>query len=132
MFFFVAIKQAWGMVTPVTIANSFRHCGFIHSSIPRDEPDEDEIPKAELISRVHPEVTEEELDLFASTDENLLTYAPVELADIVGSTASGVEDSHSSSDESVREDSFELSYKEPVGYIRKLKYHYVGDVSGNN
>ena len=72
------------------------------------------------------------MDLFASTGENLLTYAPVALADIVGSTASGVEDSDSSSDESVREDSFELSYKEPVGYIRKLKYHYVGDVSGNN
>ena len=52
----------------------------------------------------------------------------------LGSTASGVEDSDSSSDESVREDSFELSYKEPVGYIRKLKYHcaIVDDVSGNN
>ena len=55
----VAIKQAWGMVTPVTVANSFRHCGFIHYSIPPGEPDEDEIPLAELMRRVHPEVTED-------------------------------------------------------------------------
>ena len=52
----------------------------------------------------------------------------------LGSTASGVEDSDSSSDESVQEDNFELSYKELVGCIRKLKYHYAiaGDVSGTN
>ena len=48
-------------------------CGFIHSSIPPGEPDEDEIPLAELMRRVHPEVTEEELDTFASLAENLLT-----------------------------------------------------------
>ena len=84
--------------------------------------------------RVHSEVTEKELDAFASTGENLLTCAPVELTDIVGSTASGVEDSDSSSDESVQEDNYELFYKELVCCIRKLKYHYAiaGDVSGNN
>ena len=84
--------------------------------------------------RVHPEVTEEELDTFTSTGENLPTCAPVKLEDIVGSTASGVEDSDSSSDDSVQEDNFELSYKELVGCIRKLKHHYAiaGDVSGNN
>ena len=62
------------------------------------------------------------MDAFTRTGENLLTCAPVELADIVGSTASGVEDSNSS------------SYKELDGCIRKLKYHYAiaGDVSGNN
>ena len=87
-------------------------CDFIHSSTKPSEPDEDEIPLAELMRRVHPEVTEEVLDTFASTRENLLTCAPVELADIVGSTASGVEDSDSS------------SYKELDGCIRKLKYHY--------
>ena len=42
------------------------------------------------------------MDAFASTDENLLTYALVELADIVGSTASGVEDSDLSSGEIVQ------------------------------
>ena len=59
---------------------------------------------------------------------------PVELADIVGSTASGVEDSDSSSDESVQEANYEKSYKELVGCIRKVKYHYaiVCDFSGNN
>ena len=62
------------------------------------------------------------MDTFASTRENLLTCAPVELADIVGSTASGFDDSDSS------------SYKELDGCIRKLKYHFanVGDVSGNH
>ena len=76
---------------------------------------------AELMRRVQPEVTEEELDTLAS-GENLLTCAPVKLADIVGSTGSGVEDSDSS------------SYKELDGCIRKLKYHYAiaGDISGNN
>ena len=68
--------------------------------------------------RVDPEVTEEVLDAFASTRENLLTCAPVELVDIVGSTASGVEDSDSSSDESVQEDNIELSYKELDSCIR--------------
>ena len=47
-------KQAWGMVTPTTIANSFRHCGFIHSSITPGEPDLDEIPLAELMRGVQP------------------------------------------------------------------------------
>ena len=52
----------------------------------------------------------------------------------LGSTASGVEDSDSSSDESVQENNFDLSYMELVGCIRKLKHHYaiVGDVNGNN
>ena len=109
-------------------------CGFIHSSIALDEPDEDEIPLVELMRRVDPEVTEEVLDAFARTRENLLTAAPVELVDIVGSTASGVEDSDSSSEESVQEANYEKSYKELVGCIRKLKYHYAiaGDPSGNN
>ena len=60
-----ANANAWANVLPQTISNSFRHCGFTHTAAPGAEPDEDDIPLAELIRRAASNIASDELDAFS-------------------------------------------------------------------
>ena len=71
-----AIEKAWSRVTPQTIANTFRHSGFVQTlpEVEIEVVDEDDLPLAELIRRLH--CTQEEAEAFYTADDHLLTSAP--------------------------------------------------------
>ena len=71
-----AIDKAWSRVTPQTIANTFRHSGFVQTlpEVEIEVVDEDDLPLAELIRRLH--CTQEEAEAFYTVDDHLLTSAP--------------------------------------------------------
>ena len=110
-----AIVKAWELVTPQTISNSFRHCGFVHTSAQADVEviDEDDLPLAELMRQL--QCTQEEAEAFYTVDDNLLTSAPATIDDIAQTFVPGVE---SDSDE-------ESSEVEPA--IRKISRRELND-----
>ena len=93
------IANSWANVLPQSISNSFRHCGFTHTAAPPAEPDEDDIPLAQLIRRAAPNITSVELEAFIHAEDNLLTCAPYEIEDVIRSDTA-----QESSDESNSED----------------------------
>ena len=93
------IANAWANILPQSISNSFRHCGFTHTAAPPAEPDEDDIPLAQLIQRAAPNITSDELEAFIHAEDNLLTCAPYEIEDVIRSDTA-----QESSDESDSED----------------------------
>ena len=93
------IANAWANVLPQSISNSFRHCGFTHTAAPPAEPDEDDIPLAQLIRRAAPNITSDELEAFVHAEDNLLICAPYEIEDVIRSDTA-----QESSDESNSED----------------------------
>ena len=80
--------------------------------------------------RVHPTVTGDEVEAFASSGDNLLTCAQ-EFAEIASSSAPEVA-ADGSLEESDEEDSPELTYREVMGHLRKVMSHMAitGDGEG--
>ncbi|KAH7944623.1 hypothetical protein HPB52_022208 [Rhipicephalus sanguineus] len=93
------ITSAWDVVTPETITNSFRQCGFKGSgacstseaAVPVDDEPEygslelpnyclDAVSLDDIIETVHPdsaETSDEEMDNVAEASASVLTYADV-------------------------------------------------------
>ena len=85
-----ASKDAWDLVKPATIANCFRHCGFIPPAIlahvpeppaeSDDEDDEDDLPLSVIAARLRQSgfaLDEEDLQLYLHIDDELPTTAPL-------------------------------------------------------
>ena len=119
----LAIAKAWDLVTPQTISNSFRHCGFVQTTAQPDVEvlEEDELPSAELMTLF--QCTQEEAEAFYTVDDNLLTSAPGDIDGIaeacMPSSDSDSEDDETSDAETASDVS--VSRKDVNKAIRVLK-----------
>ncbi len=102
------IQAAWNKVTPATITNCFRHCGFESPQVPtiEDEEDpEDDIPLAQLAEQLRKAglpVTDEEMEAYSRVDDKLLTSCPMTVDDIAKEViASNQEDEEEDEEEEV-------------------------------
>ena len=113
------MAETWSLVSPQTIANSFKHCGFVARALPSDEFDEeDEEPLARWLER-HMQVSREQAEAFVSIDDNVETSAPLGLDGIIQS----VRRDEPIDDEEEPEEAQAISYKDMINAINMLKFN---------
>ena len=113
------VAETWSLVSPQTIANSFKHCGFVARALPSDEFDEeDEEPLARWLER-HMQVSREQAEAFVSIDDNVETSAPLGLDGIIQS----VRRDEPIDDEEEPEEAEAISHKDMINAINMLKFN---------
>ncbi len=128
------IHHAWMKVTPKTISNCFKHCGFekedptpatpatptTPTTVDDSFEEEDEIPLAQLKKAG---ITEEAWAAYQVVDDNLLTSAPLTTEDIIGDLTKDEEEEEAEEEEEVTPGTAPPSLAELMDAARMFKDH---------
>ena len=142
----VLLKQTWDEVSSVTVANCFKHCGFVHGNTKEDDNQDDEAMDDHdfdevvdwLDSLLPQDNAEDILDEYVSIDDNVPTSAELtdnELAEIVRNEATQNDTAGTDDDEDEDEDEDDIeivkpTYKEVGKALGTLK-NYLLFISNN-